>query len=509
MVNELPRAGGVLLHPTSLPGDFGIGDLGPEAFNFVDFLVRAKQTYWQILPLGPTGYGDSPYQSFSAFAGNTSLISSEKLIEDGLLSPHDVVEVPRLSAQCVDFAAVEERKSQVLSRAFAAFSRSPDARLLSDHTTFCRENHFWLDDYALYRAIRSVQKNKPWYEWDSDLKLRDSRRLSSARDDLAGEIAAEKFFQFLFFRQWASLKTYANQRGVKMIGDLPIFISLDSSDVWCNQDKFKLNPDGTAKVIAGVPPDYYSKTGQLWGNPIYDWDAMRRDGFRWWTARLYATLQTVDVVRLDHFRGFVAGWEVPGEDETAENGEWVEVPGTELFSTLKRSLGHLPVIAEDLGFVTPEVESLRDEFEIPGMRILQFGFGGDAKNRDLPHNYIRHSVAYTGTHDNDTALGWFSSLEAGADEKNVDAVRVRDHCLEYLASDGTELHWDMIRAVWASVADTAIVPMQDLLGLGSEARMNTPATQGDNWNWRMKREELTAAVTERLKQLTALYGRTN
>ncbi len=508
MTTNFPRASGILLHPTSLPGSYGIGDLGGEAFKFVDFLSDSRQTYWQILPLGPTGFGDSPYQCFSAFAGNTLIISPERLIEEGLLSKDDLGEIPRFPEDHVDFGAVYEWKTELLPKAFESFSQGAGLELRDAFAKFCSENQFWLDDYSLYRAVKASESRKPWYEWPEDLRLRDAEALRFASKRLSHQAEAEKFYQFLFFRQWAAVKSYANSNGVRIIGDIPIFVALDSSDVWCNQDKFKLNADGTAKVVAGVPPDYFSKTGQLWGNPIYDWDSMRRDHFAWWVARAYSTLQIVDIVRLDHFRGFAASWEVPGTDETAENGTWVEVPGRELFTALHRSLGRLPVIAEDLGFMTPDVEELRDEFNIPGMRILQFGFGGDARNRDLPHNYIRHSVAYTGTHDNDTAVGWFSSLEtAAAEDANADAIRARDHCLEYLNSDGSSINWDLIRAVWASVADTAIVPMADILSIGSEGRMNVPSTVGGNWQWRMANGAITDRIQDRLRELTEIYGR--
>lgn len=328
-------------------------------------------------------------------------------------------------------------------------------------------------------------------------------------DKLFDEIQAHKFYQFLFFRQWYALKAYANKHGIKIIGDIPIFVALDSADVWCDQDKFKLDADGSAEVVAGVPPDYFSKTGQLWGNPIYDWDAMRRDGYAWWISRFRATFETVDIVRVDHFRGFAASWEVPGGDETAENGRWVDVPGKELFFALKAALGDLPVIAEDLGVITPDVEELRDGFGFPGMRILQFAFGGDAKNHDLPHNYVRNCVAYTGTHDNDTTVGWFlSQAGAGSTRDESDISREHDYCLKYLNSDGSEIHWDFIRGVWSSVAHTAIAPLPDLLGLGTEGRMNLPATTSGNWQWRMDKDAITDEITARLKEFTEIYGRT-
>ncbi|MBK8465900.1 MAG: 4-alpha-glucanotransferase [Chloracidobacterium sp.] len=505
---SFPRRSGILLHPTSLPGEFGIGDLGPEAFRFVDLLAETGQTYWQILPLGPTGYGDSPYQSFSAFAGNTLLISQEKLANDGLIGKEVIADPPKMPTDKVDFGAVYKWKSQMLSLAYEGFQFSADAELRDEFGVFCRKKQWWLDDYALYRSIKSHQDQKPWFEWSDSLKLREEQSLGAASEQFYKEIQAEKFYQFLFFRQWQAVREYANKCGVKIIGDIPIFVALDSADVWCNQDKFKLDPNGTPTVVSGVPPDYFSKTGQLWGNPIYNWDAMRDDGFGWWIERFRSTLEMVDIVRIDHFRGFASAWEVPGGDKTAENGQWVNVPGKELFTRLKSSLNKLPVIAEDLGFVTPEVEALRDSFGFPGMRILQFAFGGDAKNLDLPHNYISNCVAYTGTHDNDTVVGWFTSqLNADSDSDEMAVSRVQEHCLKYLNSDGATIHWDFIRAVWASVADTAMAPMQDILGLGNEARMNLPATTTGNWQWCLAKDSITAEIALKLKELTETYGR--
>ena len=499
-----------MLHPTSLPGDYGIGDLGPKAYEFIDFLAEAKQTYWQILPLGPTGYGDSPYQCFSAFAGNTLLISPENLVEAGLLDEGVLKDKPDFSVEKVDFGGVYDWKNKILPEAYKAFHQTTSIDLRGKFETFSRENGWWLDDYATYRAVKAEQEQKPWYEWEDALKLREPEAIKRETERLYEKIQAEKFYQFLFFSQWAELKAYANKKGIKIIGDIPLFIALDSSDVWCNQDKFKLNADGSPKVVAGVPPDYFSKTGQLWGNPIYDWDAMRQDGFHWWIARVAFALRTVDVVRVDHFRGFAAAWEVPGGDKTAEKGRWVDVPGKELFFALKRTLGELSVIAEDLGVITPDVEELRDGFGFPGMRILQFAFGGDAKNHDLPHNYIKNCVAYTGTHDNDTTIGWWNSQAGAGSTRDADAItREHDYCLKYLDTDGSEIHWDFIRAVWRSVAHTAIAPLQDILGIGNEGRMNLPASDSGNWFWRYTDGALTPEMVVRLKGLTETYGRAN
>ena len=506
---KFPRASGILLHPTSLPGEYGIGDLGDEAFRFVDFLAASGQTYWQILPLGPTGYGDSPYQCFSAFAGNTLMISPEKLIEDGLIGEADLADKPEFVAYKVEFGKVYDWKNQLLAKAYEGFHHTTSVDMRGKFERYCQENAFWLDDYALYRSIKATQKQSAWFTWPEELKLRDENALREALDKLFEEIQAEKFYQFLFFRQWFAVKEYANRNGVKIVGDIPIFVALDSADVWCNQSDFKLNPDGSAKVVAGVPPDYFSKTGQLWGNPIYDWDAMRLNGFHWWIARVASTLRTVDVIRVDHFRGFAAAWEVPGKDKTAENGRWVDVPGEELFVTFEAALGELPVFAEDLGVITPDVEKLRDDFGFPGMLILQFAFGGDAKNHDLPHNYIQNCVAYTGTHDNDTTVGWFKSQAGAGSTRNAKEItREHDYSLKYLASDGTDIHWDFIRAVWASVADTAITPIADLLGIGTEGRMNLPASESGNWHWRMTTGSITDEIMLRLKELTEIYGRT-
>lgn len=505
---KFPRASGILLHPTSLPGEFGIGDLGPQAFKFIDFLAETGQAYWQILPLGPTGYGDSPYQCFSAFAGNTLLISPEKLVEDELLTADQIAAKPEFPNGKVDFGGVYNWKNQLLPQAFESFHHVTSVDLRGKFESFMQDHAWWLDDYAMYRAIKRSRGQRAWYEWDQPLKLRDADALTKAAEGLFGDIQAEKFYQFLFFKQWAAVKQYAANNNIRIIGDIPIFIALDSADVWRHQDQFKLNADGSAKVVAGVPPDYFSKTGQLWGNPIYDWDAMGRDGFKWWIDRVRHTLDTVDIVRVDHFRGFAAAWEVPGGDATAENGRWVDVPGKELFTALQSALGTLPVIAEDLGVITPDVEELRDSFGFPGMKILQFAFGGDAKNHDLPHNYINNCAAYTGTHDNDTTVGWWHS-QAGAgstrDEKAIS--REHDYCLKYLNSDGTKINWDFIRAVWASVADTAIAPMQDLLGLGTEGRMNLPASTQGNWYWRYWDGAVTEEIKARLKELTEVYGR--
>ena len=482
---NFPRASGILLHPTSLPGPYGVGDLGPEAYKFVDFLVDAGQSLWQVLPLGPTGYGDSPYACFSAFAGNTALISPERLN--------------------IEF---QTDKNETLRRAYQNYTKTTDTNLRSAFETFAQREAHWLDDYALFRALKDAHNGVAWIDWEPALVRRTPAALARAREQLREEIEAQMFYQFLFFEQWFALKKYANEKGVKIVGDLPIFVAQDSADVWTNPDQFKLDKNGRPLVVAGVPPDYFSSTGQLWGNPLYNWERMEADGFAWWIERVRATLKVVDIARVDHFRGFAACWEIPGGDKTAERGQWVEAPGRELFTAIRKTLGQLPIIAEDLGVITPDVVALRDEFGFPGMRILQFGFGGDAKNIDLPHNYIANVVAYTGTHDNDTTVGWFESVAGEGSTRTEEQIeRERRFCLDYLNSDGEEIHWDFIRAVFASVANTAIVPLQDVLGLGTEARMNLPNSTEGNWSWRYPSGSLTDEIATRLKKLTKLYGR--
>ena len=496
---KFPRASGILLHPTSLPGRFGIGDFGEEAFRFVDFLVRSGQSYWQILPLVPTGWGDSPYSSFSAFAGNPLLISPQGLASDGLLSEEDVENAPEFAQERVDYGGVCEWKNWLLRSSIERFRSHRPHSLWAEFEAFCAQFAWWLDDYAMFRAIKAAHDGKPWFEWPEDIKLRDTTTLDALEGELSSAIEAEKFNQFLFFRQWVTLKHYANQNGIAVIGDIPIFIALDSADVWCNQEKFKLNDDASPRVVSGVPPDYFSKTGQRWGNPIYDWDAMSESGFGWWVARMRYALTSMDIIRIDHFIGFRRMFEVPNEDDTAENGEWTDVPGEQLFTALEEALGGLPFIAEDLGAITPEVEELRDQFGLPGMRILQYGFGGNPKDTHLPHNYVQNCVAYTGTHDNDTAAGWYRSASR----------QQRRLCKKYLHASGRDMHWSLIRAVLASVADTAILPMQDILGLGSDARMNTPAGHGPNWQWRLKAEDLRDETADALGEMVEIYGRSN
>ena len=502
---SFPRASGVLLHPTSLPGRFGVGDLGSEARRFADFLSEARQTLWQVLPLGPTGYADSPYQSFSAHAGNTLLVSPDLLVADGLLDDADLEHAPQFAAGRADFGAAIEFKNRLLARAFENFRGGRAAALRPDFDGFREREAGWLEDYALFRAIKSERAEVSWAEWERPLVRREPEALAAAREHLSEKIEAQKFYQFLFFRQWDALRAYCRGRGIRIVGDIPIFVAHDSSDVWARPSLFKLDERGRPHVVAGVPPDYFSRTGQLWGNPLYEWEAHRAEDFRWWIERFRGTLKTVDVVRVDHFRGFAAAWEIPAGDRTAERGRWVEAPGHELFAALRAALGELPIIAEDLGVITPDVEELRERFGFPSMKILQFGFN---EPPHLPHNYARNMCVYTGTHDNDTTAGWFNSEAGVGSIRTAEQIeRERRHALDYLGSDGREINWDFIRAVFASVADLAIVPAQDLLGLGSEARMNLPATTSGNWAWRFDAGALTAGHAARLRKFSELYGR--
>jgi 4-alpha-glucanotransferase len=504
-----PRSAGILLHPTSLPGKFGIGDLGKEAYEFIDFLEGAGQSLWQILPLGPTGYGDSPYQCFSAFAGNPLLISPEKLVEDGLLEAKDFAEAPKFPEDHVDYGPVIEYKMSLLKKAHRNFLDHSSDKDKSEYLAFIGQVDEWLDDYAMFRAIKDASDGKEWTRWDTFLRDREDAAMHFFRENHLSEISAHKFYQFIFFRQWLELANYANKKGIRIIGDVPIFVAHDSADVWANPGIFFLDKNGTPTSVAGVPPDYFSETGQLWGNPLYRWNLMQKDGYQWWIQRMRATLSTVDIIRLDHFRGFEKYWAVPGEETTAIKGKWEPGPGAALFLAFKQALGAMPIIAEDLGFITPEVEKLRDDFGFPGMRILQFAFGTDPQADEFkPYNFSPNSVVYTGTHDNDTTLGWFTSQGAGdSTRSNEEVLEEREFVLKYLGSDGKEINWDFIRLALSSVANTAIIPMQDLLGCGSEARMNVPARESGNWGWRFKTDQIDQAMNDRLAELTEIYGR--
>jgi len=497
---RFPRSGGVLLHPTSFPSRYGIGDLGDAAYDFVDFLVKSKQTLWQVLPLGPTGYGDSPYQSFSAFAGNPLLISPDRLVRDGFLPAEELEDVPDFPAHRVDYGRVIPYKNDLFRRAHAHFQAHGTAEQREAFERFCTEHAGWLEDFALFMALKAYHAQHDsgvWNTWPRDIVRREPAAMQRWAQRLAGEIAFHKFQQFLFFRQWLELKAYANERGIRIIGDVPIFVALDSADVWANQELFYLKENGEPSVVAGVPPDYFSETGQRWGNPLYRWERMAEDGYSWWAARLRMALTQADIVRLDHFRGFEAYWEIPAEEPTAAVGRWVKGPGAAFFEAMEEALGQLPIIAEDLGVITPEVEELRDRFGFPGMKILQFAFGGERNSAFLPHNFSPNCVVYTGTHDNDTIIGWYNS----ASEEE------RDHVRRYLARDGSDIAWDMIRLAYASVADMAIATMQDLMRLGNEARMNYPSRASGNWQWRYTPDMLTDEIAEWLAEITELYGR--
>lgn len=508
---RLSRSSGILLHPTSLPGHFGIGDLGGGAYRFADFLSGAKQRLWQVLPLGPTGYGDSPYQCFSAFAGNPLLISLERLVEEGYLAQSDLDAAPRFPENDVDYGAVIEFKLPLLRKSYDNFrvrGAEADCRAFED---FCQRNAEWLDDYTLFMAVKQTHNGVEWTKWEPAIAARPVEAVTRWSAKLADEIQARKFWEFQFFRQWAALKDYCHRLGIRIMGDIPIYVSHDSVDVWKHRELFYLDGLGYPIVVAGVPPDYFSATGQLWGNPIYRWDVMARDGFAWWIRRFHSILSLVDIARLDHFRGFEGYWEVPAIEKTAVNGRWVQGPGAAFFDALQAALGELPIVAENLGVITPEVVALKDRYDFPGMAVLQFAFGTDPQAPFFrPPTYVRNLVVYTGTHDNDTTLGWWKSTGKGGTTNTPEEIR-KEHefALKYLGTDGREMNWAFIRTVLASVADIAIIPLQDALGLGSEARMNLPGRPNGNWRWRFKQEMLTDEIRERLKELTVMYDRGN
>lgn len=492
------RASGVLLHPTSFPSPFGIGDLGAEAFRWVDFLAAAGQKLWQILPLGPTSYGDSPYQCFSAFAGNPYLISPELLVDDGLLKRDDLAVVPNFPTHTVDYGPVIEYKVSLLNKMYWNFKAGAGGAIRSEFESFKRSQSSWLDDFALFMALKDSHGGAVWSTWEPELVSRPAAAMSAARQQLGEAIESHCLRQFLFFRQWLAVKAYASNAGIKIIGDIPIFVAYDSADVWAHPQLFYLDEHGKSTVVAGVPPDYFSVTGQLWGNPLYRWDKLKESGYAWWIERFRATLTFVDIVRLDHFRGFEAYWEIPAGRPTAEVGRWVKGPAADFFTALKAALGDLPIIAEDLGVVTPAMEALRDQFDLPGMKVLQFAFSSDSKDPFLPHNYSRNCVVYSGTHDNDTTLGWYQHSSTESE---------RHFARRYLGCDGSDIAWDLIRLAFASVADTAVVPLQDVLNLGTEARMNLPGRPSGNWGWRFLPGQLTEQVRDRLQELAVLYRR--
>ncbi len=502
------RGSGILLHPTSFPGPYGNGEFGAAAYQFVDFLRDSGQRIWQVLPLGPTGYGDSPYQCFSAFAGNPLLISLDALSAVGYLNAADLNETPRFPSDYVDFGAVIAWKAPLLRKAFRAFQQSRAAEQEAFHE-FCRKNYLWIDEFALFMALKEEHNNVSWTMWDRELALREPDAMARARKALQDQIECHKFIQFEFDQQWSELKGHCARSGVRILGDLPIYVALDSADVWANRELFQLDQRGQPQVVAGVPPDYFSATGQLWGNPIYRWDEHAKSEYSWWTSRFRRALEMLDMIRCDHFRGFAGYYEIPAGELTALSGRWVTGPGPALFEAVERALGKLPIVAENLGVITPDVEALRQKFEFPGMAILQFAFGNDPQAPDFrPHNYGHHLVAYSGTHDNDTAVGWWTS-HAGADSTRTvaDIEKEMEHARRYLNTDGREINWVLIRTLMASVADTVLFPLQDLLGVGSEGRMNLPGRSSGNWRWRFRPEILTPAVGARLKKLAETYER--
>ncbi|MCC7493236.1 MAG: 4-alpha-glucanotransferase [Fimbriimonadaceae bacterium] len=494
-----PRSSGILLHPTSLPGPYGIGDLGPEAVRFVDFLAAAGQTLWQVNPLGPTGYGDSPYSCHSAFAGNPLLISPDLLHDAGLLTAADLAEVPPFPAYEVDFGWVIPWKRQLLQRAFEHYRQGAGGTLRDELAALQQAPDVagWLPDFALFMALKEYHGGQVWNTWEPGAARHEAAALEHWRGELAEAVAFQTFVQCLFRWQWFALKDHALRQGVAIAGDIPIFVAYDSADVWANRELFELDPAGTPLAVAGVPPDYFSATGQLWGNPLYDWQRAAASDFAWWVERFRITLTLVDCVRLDHFRGFESFWRVPAGEPTAIHGAWVECPGEALFRAVERELGGLPIMAEDLGVITPAVEALRDGFAFPGMKILQFAFVDGSDGGFLPHNYPGNCVVYTGTHDNDTAVGWWQTC--GENERQ----RLR----RYLGGDPPEPHWALIRLALASVADTAIMPLQDVLGLGGEARMNCPGRPAGNWTWRVPPQADLAGAAGRLRELSETYGR--
>ena len=504
---EFERAAGVLLHPTSLPGPYGIGDLGGEAYRFVDFLEQTHQKLWQVLPLTPTGYGDSPYAALSAFAGNPLLISPDVLVGQGLLESGDLENHPAFPAEQVDYGPVIEWKMALLQRSFERFKSARNQGVELELITFQQENAHWLEDYALFAACKKAHEGAVWNEWEAGIALHRPASLIEWRERLADEIEFQKYIQFLFFQQWFKLKTYANSHQVRVVGDIPIFVAYDSAEVWAHPELFYLDSRGIATVVAGVPPDYFSATGQYWGNPLYRWDFMAQSGYTWWVERFRQAFRLTDYLRLDHFRGFAAYWEVPANPEqTAANGRWVSGPGVSFFQAVQAALGQQPIIAEDLGVITPDVTSIREAMGFPGMRVLQFAFGAfetDATDPYLPHNYDRNTVVYTGTHDNDTTVGWFE----GASDHERANVRAYLNLNEANGPTSPTLAWLLTRLAYSSVADLAIVPLQDILGLGNDARMNHPGRADGNWRWRFQPHELHDEMRQGLAHITELYAR--
>lgn len=502
------RSSGILLHITSLPSRFGIGDLGPTAYRFADFLAEAGQSFWQVLPLVPVGYGYSPYASPSTFGGNPLFLSPEGLHAGGLLTEDDLANSPEFPRDHVDYNRVIPHKKALLRKAYERFVSGESAVSVDAFEAFCEEESEWLHDYALYQTLKALHDERSWVEWDPVYVSREPEAIASAEAQYASEIRMHKFWQFLFVQQWDALRAYCHEKGIRIIGDLPIYVAHDSADVWSKPHLFHLDEQGYPLVVAGVPPDYFSATGQLWGNPIYRWQDMEANGYAWWTRRFASIFKQVDVVRLDHFRGFEAFWQVPAGEKTAINGTWETGPGASLFQKIHENLGELPIIAEDLGVITDGVRDLMRQFNFPGMAVLQFAFDGDASSNFLPHNYQPNLVAYSGTHDNDTVLGWWSNANSTLDAESV----ARSHDFAQLYLDLSEererkISWVFIQTLLASVANTVVIPLQDILGLGSEGRMNTPGTSSGNWDWRYAGGSLDDTLAERLRDLCEVYSR--
>lgn len=492
------RQSGILVHPTSFPSPYGIGDLGKNAYDFIDFLKEANQTLWQCLPLGPTGFGDSPYQAYSAFAGQPLLISPDKLVESNLLNPEDLTNLPDFSEEHAEYDKVIVFKNGLLKKAYKNFVASSQTDLLTEYTNFCEEHDFWLTDYALFMALKDFHNGAKWTEWEPKYKNLSAADKAQTLKDLKDSVGYYRFVQFIFFKQWYALKKYANEHHVQIIGDIPIFVSPDSADAWAHKELFQLDDEGYPTVIAGVPPDYFSATGQLWGNPLYNWDYHKKTGYAWWIQRIRHQLTQSDIFRIDHFRGFEAYWAIPAGEETAINGKWVKGPANDFFDhVLKAFDGELPIIAEDLGIITPEVEALRDDYDFPGMCILQFAFNDLDDSSYYPYNFVENCVCYTGTHDNDTTRGWYLS----ATPESQDKAR------RYLSCDGNNIHWDMIRLGLSSVARYVIFPLQDVFGLDSSARMNTPGVGIGNWSWRFKKDDIQPWMPAYLNELSKLFWR--
>lgn len=524
------RSSGILLHPASLPGRFGIGDIGPCAYQFADFLERSNQTLWQILPLGPTSFGDSPYQSFSTFAGNPNLISPELLVQEGYLQPQDLENIPSFSPDTIDYGTVIPFKNSLYEKAYQTFQKSTDKKIKKDFSDFCNKNKTWLDDYSLFISLKDYfikqRKNAGktaelktflketkglleenlqldyyygavWSTWPYALVHRKPAALKNWTLELADSIRYYKFLQFIFYHQWSALKKYVNDKGISFIGDIPIFVAYDSADAWANPSQFYLDEKGFPTVVAGVPPDYFSQTGQLWGNPLYNWTEHAKNGYAWWIERIKSTLSMVDIVRIDHFRGFESYWAVPFGDKDATGGTWKKGPNKALFDSIEKALGTLPIIAEDLGIITEEVAKLRDTLGYPGMKVLQFAFDDSPNNDYLPHNYDKNAVVYTGTHDNDTTLGWYQSTSS----KEQDKFR------RYMNTNGSQPSWDFIRLAMSSTAVFSIFPLQDVLSMDTNSRMNTPSTSSGNWQFRFRADQLKEEHAQHLCYLTNLFAR--